>query len=114
MEFTLRSSTFLLASVICLQLYQAEVGESMHIILRCACPESNKFIPDALANFTIIEKGAHCPSDEIIVTLQKNNKEVCLSPSERQGQHLLNCWQRINKDESKKAACLRRRRPHKK
>ncbi|KAJ8365776.1 hypothetical protein SKAU_G00146070 [Synaphobranchus kaupii] len=64
--------------------------------------------------FSITEKGAHCKNDEIIVTLKNNNLKVCLSAEEKQGQNLINCWNRINKDENKKMACLRRKKHHNK
>ncbi|KAJ8416003.1 hypothetical protein AAFF_G00380250 [Aldrovandia affinis] len=109
MEFTLKAR-FFLAAALCLQLHHARVGESVYVPIRCLCPETNVFVPEVLiADFSITEKGAHCESDEIIVTL-KNTMKACLSPGENQGQKLIRCWNRINKDENKKMSCLRRRK----
>ncbi|KAI1886819.1 hypothetical protein AGOR_G00199730 [Albula goreensis] len=114
MEWTLKTLGFLLAVALCLQLFHAQVGESVYVPVRCLCPKTNALVPEGfITTFSITEKGPHCKYDEIILTL-KNKAEVCLSSEERQGKNLLSCWKRINKDESKKMLCLRRKKPHKK
>ncbi|KAJ8264312.1 hypothetical protein GJAV_G00147690 [Gymnothorax javanicus] len=113
MKFMLRSQGIILTAVFCLLLNNAQVGDSVYVPIRCVCPQSNAFVPENLiADFSITEKGAHCDSDEIIVTMKKTNLKVCLNAKEKQGKHLISCWNRIHRDENKKLSCLRKRKPH--
>ncbi|KAG5855713.1 hypothetical protein ANANG_G00052040 [Anguilla anguilla] len=115
MALTLKTLGFFLTVVLCFLLNNAQFGESAYIPpVRCLCPQAEPSVPERLiANFSITEKGAHCQTDTIIVVTPKK-VEICLSAEGKQGQDLIECWNRINKDENKKRTCLRRRKPQNK
>ncbi|KAJ8250757.1 hypothetical protein COCON_G00226790 [Conger conger] len=99
----------LLAFTLCITLYKAQVGGSAFVPARCSCPATYTNMRLKLTDFTVISKGSHCSADEIIVRLERNNKEVCLSPEGPRGKRLLKCWNRIQENGGNKKKCLRRR-----
>ncbi|KAL4639993.1 interleukin-8-like [Arapaima gigas] len=108
MELTHRPLCLLLACL-AYTLLQAQTGDAVYVPTSCLCPHSNKFIHFSLIkDFSVTKKGALCNTDAIVVTLNDNTK-ACLNPSFKQGQNLLACWKRINKDKSQMKTCLRRR-----
>ncbi|XP_066549688.1 C-X-C motif chemokine 3 [Amia ocellicauda] len=108
MKFILKMCSLILAVAV-IQLLQAPLGEAQFVPTRCMCVKSETIFRRRFTNFTVIEKGSHCKNTEIILTLDKSGHQVCLSPDGQRGQRLLKCWNRINKDESKKKKCIRRR-----
>ncbi|ROL49622.1 hypothetical protein DPX16_15948 [Anabarilius grahami] len=89
----------------------AQVVESHHLPKTCQCPQAKIKVRGRFSNFTVTPKGPSCLQDEIIVTRQKNNNPVCLSPEGDQGKRLLECWQRMQKDGKGNKECLRQLNP---
>uniref|UniRef100_A0A673HGD5 C-X-C motif chemokine 9-like n=1 Tax=Sinocyclocheilus rhinocerous TaxID=307959 RepID=A0A673HGD5_9TELE len=78
------------------------VVESQYVPKTCQCPQVKQRVKGPFSDFKVTLKRPNCLQDEIIVTRQKNNSLVCLSPDGPQGKRLLKCWQ------SKK--CIRRQK----
>ncbi|XP_078386871.1 uncharacterized protein LOC144668580 [Cetorhinus maximus] len=80
---------------------------------RCLCFETVKMVPFRyVEDFLIIPKEGHCPSIQIILTINMGNSEVevCLNPNSKQGRMLVGCWERIGHDLVRKVECIRPRR----
>ncbi|KAJ8361393.1 hypothetical protein SKAU_G00179180 [Synaphobranchus kaupii] len=105
----LHTPAAVLAFALCILLYKAQVGASTFVPIRCSCPATYKAVRGPFIDFSVIRKGPHCITHEIIVRLKRTNKEVCLSPEGRQAKRLLRCWNRINKNGGNKRKCLRPR-----
>ncbi|KAI5108052.1 growth-regulated alpha protein-like [Silurus meridionalis] len=106
MKSTAHTFPALLVLGICIQ-YIVQTVESQHIPNRCICLKSKNGDMGPFSDFTVILKRPGCTRDEIIVTLKKGNKQVCLSPHGPQGKRLLKCWHRkqeLGKIDKKTAA----------
>ncbi|XP_050982411.1 uncharacterized protein LOC127175407 [Labeo rohita] len=84
--------------------------ESQHVPKTCECPQVKMRVKTPFSDFKVTPKGPNCLQDEIIVTQQKNNKLVCLSPNGHQGKRLLNCWQKTQKDGMDSKKCIRQQK----
>ncbi|KAK2896820.1 hypothetical protein Q8A67_011308 [Cirrhinus molitorella] len=84
--------------------------ESQYVPKTCECPQVKKTVRGPFSDVKVTPKGPNCLQDEIIVTLQKNNKLVCLSPESHLGKRLLNCWQRLQKDGKISNRCIPRQK----
>ncbi|XP_055026282.2 uncharacterized protein cxcl-c13b isoform X1 [Misgurnus anguillicaudatus] len=87
--------------------------ESQYVPKTCQCPQVTKRVKGPFSDFSVILKGPTCLKDEIIVTLQRNNRQVCLSPNDKQGKRLMMCWQRNGKDSKRCLRKLQKKRPNK-
>uniref|UniRef100_A0A672Q9Q0 C-X-C motif chemokine 9-like n=1 Tax=Sinocyclocheilus grahami TaxID=75366 RepID=A0A672Q9Q0_SINGR len=74
----------------------------------CQCPQVKQRVKGLFSDFKVTLKGPNCLQDEIIVTRQKNNSLVCLSPDGPQGKRLLKCCMQKDGKDSKK--CIRRQK----
>ncbi|XP_059374277.1 C-X-C motif chemokine 9 [Carassius carassius] len=83
------------------------VVESQYIPKTCECPQAKIRIKGPISDFKVTPKRPKCLQDEIIVTLQKNNSQMCLSPEGQQGKRLLKCWQSTQKDGKDSKKCIR-------
>ncbi|XP_078055759.1 growth-regulated alpha protein-like [Mustelus asterias] len=82
--------------------------ETAALPLRCQCFQFvDKVHPKIIKSFQILPKSAHCSRTEIILTVQQNNKEVCLQPEEKQGKKLQNCWESIRHDPNRMRQCTK-------
>ncbi|XP_043912695.1 C-X-C motif chemokine 3-like [Protopterus annectens] len=75
---------------------------------RCKCVKSTKFVPwKNINSFVVTERGPHCTRTEIVLNAKKN-VIICLNPSQKQGQRLLNCWRRMVRDSDGTQKCIRK------
>uniref|UniRef100_A0A3B4BQT8 Chemokine interleukin-8-like domain-containing protein n=1 Tax=Pygocentrus nattereri TaxID=42514 RepID=A0A3B4BQT8_PYGNA len=87
--------------------------DSQHVPTRCECQKSMRAVRGPFSDIKVSLKGHGCDKDEIIVTLKSNNKQMCLSPKERQGKRLLKCWLKMQKKGEDVKKCIQRLRPQK-
>ncbi|KTF90568.1 hypothetical protein cypCar_00010477 [Cyprinus carpio] len=90
-------------------LLTVHVVESQYIPKTCQCPQVKQSVKGPFSDFKVSLKGPNCLQDEIIVTQQKNNSPVCLSPDGPQGKRLLQCWQRTPNGKDRKK-CIHRQK----
>ncbi|XP_056228022.1 chemokine (C-X-C motif) ligand 18b [Seriola aureovittata] len=105
-----QSCTLLLVVVaaVCVQLYQAH-----DFIGRCSCPNTIKFIKGNMSDFQVLEKRPGCDKTELIVTMNRQDnstEKICMNTEGKMAKAFLRCWERINKDESRKMECIDRKR----
>ncbi|KAG7275339.1 hypothetical protein CRUP_035966 [Coryphaenoides rupestris] len=80
---------------------------------RCVCPKTVKYTSENITDFQIIEPGPSCSSMQVIVTLwtaDNSTNMLCLDPARRLAMAFINCWKKINREESKKVTCLNKRK----
>ncbi|KAM9315212.1 chemokine (C-X-C motif) ligand 18b [Pholidichthys leucotaenia] len=92
-----------------------ELHQAQDIPARCSCPETTymKFIKGNMTNFQVFQKHPGCDKIEFIVTMSKpdnSTEKVCINTNGKMAKAFLRCWERINKDESRKMECIDRKR----
>ncbi|TDH16621.1 hypothetical protein EPR50_G00021990 [Perca flavescens] len=95
-------------AAVCIQLCQAQVS-----IGRCSCSETIKFIRGNMSDFLVLERHPGCDKTELIVTMNNadnSTKKFCMNTEGKMAKAFLKCWERINKDESRKMECIDRKR----
>ncbi|KAM4585331.1 C-X-C motif chemokine 11-like [Odontesthes bonariensis] len=110
MGLSQRNCALLLAVVVavCIERYEAQ-----HVMGRCLCPNMGKIIKGNITDFQVYEKWAGCDKTELIVTVNTLNNstvQICLNTQRRIGIAFLKCWDRVNRDESRKMECIERKR----
>ncbi|CAJ1053019.1 chemokine (C-X-C motif) ligand 18b [Xyrichtys novacula] len=105
---TQKSCAFLLVVVaaVYIQLYQAH-----DIPARCYCPETIPFIRGNISDFQVYEKRPGCDKTELIFTMSKadnSTEKICMNTGKKQAKAFLICWDRINKNETRKRECIDR------
>ncbi|XP_041641671.1 chemokine (C-X-C motif) ligand 18b [Cheilinus undulatus] len=105
-----KSCALLLAFVaaVYIQLYQAH-----DIPDRCYCHEFITFIKANISDFQVHEQRSGCDRTELILTLHtagNTTEEICMNTEKKMAKAFLKCWERINKDESRKRECTDRMR----
>ncbi|XP_036958720.1 chemokine (C-X-C motif) ligand 18b [Acanthopagrus latus] len=110
MALSQKSCTLLFAVVaaVCIQLFQAH-----DVPARCSCPGTIKFIRGNISDFQVLEKRSGCDRKELIVTINNadnSTNQFCMNLEGRMAMAFLRCWERINKDESRKMECIHRKR----
>uniref|UniRef100_A0A672HB48 Chemokine interleukin-8-like domain-containing protein n=1 Tax=Salarias fasciatus TaxID=181472 RepID=A0A672HB48_SALFA len=98
----------LLLAAVCMEFYQAQ-----HLPGRCSCPTSIKFIRGNMSDFQVLEKRPGCDRTELIVTVDKahnSTERICMNTEGRMAKAFLRCWEKINKNETRKMECLDRKR----
>ncbi|CAB1435253.1 unnamed protein product [Pleuronectes platessa] len=96
------------AAAVCIQLYQAH-----DFFGRCSCSSSIKFTKGNMSDFQVLENQPGCDRTELIVTMtgpDNSTELLCLDTQGRMAQAFLKCWQRINKDNSRKMECINKKR----
>ncbi|GCC28567.1 hypothetical protein chiPu_0006998 [Chiloscyllium punctatum] len=76
---------------------------------RCLCLNVVKKVPHRLIeDYLIIPKETHCSKTQIILVVNVNNSqmETCLDPGTNQGRALVECWERIGHDITRKRECI--------
>ncbi|XP_016366750.1 C-X-C motif chemokine 9-like [Sinocyclocheilus rhinocerous] len=91
-------------------LLTVQVVESQYVPKTCQCPQVKQRVKGPFSDFKVTLKRPNCLQDEIIVTRQKNNSLVCLSPDGPQGKRLLKCWQSMQNDGKDSKKCIRRQK----
>ncbi|KAK9540229.1 hypothetical protein VZT92_002695 [Zoarces viviparus] len=95
-------------AAVCIQLYQAH-----DFIGRCSCLNTIKFIKGNMSDFKVLESRPGCDKTEFIVTMNNpdnSTENICLNTEGKLAKAFLRCWERINKDESRKMECIDRKR----
>ncbi|XP_078123989.1 C-X-C motif chemokine 9-like [Sander vitreus] len=110
MALSQKRCTLLLVVVaaVCIQLYQAQVS-----IGRCSCLNTIKFIRGNMSDFQVLERHPGCDNTELIVTMNNadnSTEKICMNTEGKMAKAFLKCWERINKDESRKMECIDRKR----
>ncbi|GAA6225847.1 chemokine (C-X-C motif) ligand 18b [Lates japonicus] len=110
MALSLKSSALLLVVVaaVCIGLYQAH-----ELPGRCSCPNTIKFIKGNMSDFQVLEKRPGCDKTELIVTMggsDNSTEKFCMNTEGKMAKAFLRCWERINKDESRKMECIERKK----
>ncbi|KAM9363420.1 chemokine (C-X-C motif) ligand 18b [Symphorus nematophorus] len=110
MALSQKSCTLLLAVVaaVCIQLYQAHDFPG-----RCSCHNTIKFIRGNMSDFQVLERRPGCDRTELIVTMSSQDNStvrLCINTDGKMAKAFLRCWERINKDESRKMECIDRKR----
>ncbi|XP_069386828.1 chemokine (C-X-C motif) ligand 18b [Paralichthys olivaceus] len=102
-------STLLLfvVAAVCIQLYQAQ-----GFFGRCTCLSTIKLNKLNISDFDVFEKRPGCDKTELIVTVTGPNnatERACIDTQEDFTKAFLKCWERINKNESRKMECIDRK-----
>ncbi|MEQ2181526.1 hypothetical protein GOODEAATRI_012505 [Goodea atripinnis] len=84
---------FTLLSLCCL-LTAVRKTDSTYVPGRCLCPKSETGVRGKLTDLKIYPKSATCSNITVIVTLKRNNVNVCLNPEAALGKQLIRCWNR--------------------
>ncbi|KAL7404086.1 hypothetical protein ABVT39_009267 [Epinephelus coioides] len=110
MALSQKSCTLLLAvlAAVCIQLYQAH-----DFIGRCSCPTTIKFVRGNMSDFQVLERFSGCDRTELIVTMSNSDnstEKICINTEGKMAKAFMKCWERINKDESRKMECIDRKR----
>uniref|UniRef100_A0A3Q3BD69 Chemokine interleukin-8-like domain-containing protein n=1 Tax=Kryptolebias marmoratus TaxID=37003 RepID=A0A3Q3BD69_KRYMA len=110
MSLSQRNSAFLMVfmSAVCIELLQ-----STYVIGRCECPEVQRVSKINVTDFKVIEKSATCAKTELILTqikLDNSTQQICVDTLTRIAKNFLRCWERIQKDESRKTECIEKKR----
>ncbi|XP_074487248.1 chemokine (C-X-C motif) ligand 18b [Sebastes fasciatus] len=105
-----QKSIFLLvvAAAVCIQLYNAH-----DFIGRCSCLNTIKFVRGNMSDFQVLERRPGCDKTELIVTMNNpdnSTEQFCMNNEGKMAKAFLKCWERINKNESRKMECIARRR----
>ncbi|KAK2815565.1 hypothetical protein Q5P01_026032 [Channa striata] len=106
---SLKSSTLLIVFLpaVFLQFYET------HDIGRCTCPQTIKFVKGNISDFQVLEKRPACENVELIVTLNRadnSTDKICMNTGGPRAKAFLRCWERINKEESRKMECIERQK----
>uniref|UniRef100_A0A3P9N550 Chemokine interleukin-8-like domain-containing protein n=1 Tax=Poecilia reticulata TaxID=8081 RepID=A0A3P9N550_POERE len=111
MGLSQRNGALLLVFVaaVCMEFYQAQ-----HVVgIRCKCPSFSKILRSNFTDFQVTEARAGCDRVELTVTrikLDNSTETLCMYPKRKLGLQILSCWERINKDKSRKTECLNKQR----
>ncbi|XP_035516962.1 chemokine (C-X-C motif) ligand 18b [Morone saxatilis] len=110
MALSQKSCALLLAVVaaVCIQLHQAHDFPG-----RCRCHTTVKFIRGNISDFHVYKRRPGCDKTELFVTLDKANnstEDICMNTEGKMAKAFLRCWERINKEESRKIECIDRKR----
>uniref|UniRef100_A0A671V0E4 Chemokine interleukin-8-like domain-containing protein n=1 Tax=Sparus aurata TaxID=8175 RepID=A0A671V0E4_SPAAU len=99
---------FVVVAAVCIQLFQAQ-----DVSARCSCLSTIKFIKGNISDFQVLEKRSGCDRKELIVTINNadnSTDQFCMNLGGRMAMAFLKCWERINKDESRKMECINRKK----
>ncbi|XP_054886174.1 C-X-C motif chemokine 10-like [Poeciliopsis prolifica] len=100
---------FALLSFCCL-LTAVREADGTYVPGRCLCPQTTNGIRGQLTDLKVYLTSATCSNVTVIVTLKRNNSNVCLNPEAPMGKQLIRCWKRAQTLGSNVKVCLRRRR----
>ncbi|KAM4598780.1 uncharacterized protein V3H82_021583 [Fundulus diaphanus] len=95
---------------LCCLLTAVRETDGTYVPGRCLCPETIRSVRGQLSDLKIYHKSATCNNVTVIVTLKRNNSNVCLNPEAPLGKQLLRCWNRAQNLGRDVKVCLRRRR----
>ncbi|KAM4729944.1 growth-regulated alpha protein [Anableps anableps] len=95
---------------LCCLLTAVRETDGTYVPGRCLCPQTVKRLRGQITDLKIYPTSATCSKITVIVTLKRNNSNVCLNPEAPIGQQLIRCWKRAQKLGRDVKVCLRRRR----
>uniref|UniRef100_A0A1A8GAH8 Chemokine interleukin-8-like domain-containing protein n=1 Tax=Nothobranchius korthausae TaxID=1143690 RepID=A0A1A8GAH8_9TELE len=110
MAFFQRNVALLLVVVaaVCIELHQGQ-----YVPGRCKCPQVQRVYRINVSDFEVIEKSPTCDKTQVILTSVKpdnSTEQICVDPLAKIAQGFLRCWNRIQKDTSRRMECIERRR----
>ncbi|CAL8333674.1 unnamed protein product [Lota lota] len=80
---------------------------------RCVCHKTARYTSENITDFQIIQSGPSCAATQVIITVENSNNRtdaLCLNPEGRLARAFIMCWDRVNRDDSKKVTCLNKRK----
>ncbi|XP_077936285.1 C-X-C motif chemokine 9-like [Gasterosteus aculeatus] len=95
-------------AAVCIQLHQAH-----DFLGRCSCLNPIMFIKGSISDFEVLESRPGCDKTELIVTMNNPNnstEKLCMNTVGKRAKAFLRCWERINKDASRKTECIDRKK----
>ncbi|CAK6969147.1 chemokine (C-X-C motif) ligand 18b [Scomber scombrus] len=95
-------------AAVCIELYEAH-----DVPGRCMCHRKIKFIKGNFSDFQVLERRPGCDSIELTVTMSNPDNstvKICMDTEGKLAKAFLRCWERINKDKSRKMECIDRKR----
>ncbi|KAM8842766.1 uncharacterized protein ACB058_014340 [Synchiropus picturatus] len=103
----------LVAAAFCSQIFQAH-----EVTGRCLCENTKQYrgAPN-VTDFHALDKRPGCDKREMIVWMRQDNNDttpICLKVNEKMAIKFFACWNRIDKNETRKMECLRRSKPERK
>uniref|UniRef100_A0A3B4YXT3 C-X-C motif chemokine 11-like n=1 Tax=Stegastes partitus TaxID=144197 RepID=A0A3B4YXT3_9TELE len=106
MALSQRNGALLLVFVaaVCVELYQAQ-----NVLGRCSCLSTIKFIKGNISDFQVLEVRPGCDRIELI-TSENSTEKFCMNTEGKMAKAYLKCWERKNKDESRKMECIDRKK----
>uniref|UniRef100_A0A3Q1IEC5 Chemokine interleukin-8-like domain-containing protein n=1 Tax=Anabas testudineus TaxID=64144 RepID=A0A3Q1IEC5_ANATE len=97
-----------IVAAVCIQLFQAQ-----GTLGRCSCPITMKGIKGNISDFQVLERQPGCDHTELIVILNRPDntiEKICMDTEGRRAKAFLKCWERINKEKSRKMECIDKQR----
>ncbi|XP_047434612.1 chemokine (C-X-C motif) ligand 18b [Mugil cephalus] len=110
MALSQRNCAFLLVFVAAVWM---ECSQAQHFFGRCSCPNTVKFVKGNISDFEVLERRPGCDLTEVILTQSNANnstERICMNTEGKMAKAFLRCWERINKDESRKMECIERKK----
>ncbi|XP_008289603.1 growth-regulated alpha protein-like [Stegastes partitus] len=97
----------------CCVLITVRESDGAFIPGRCSCPTTQRGVRGQLKALKIYPRSPSCNNITVIVTLKKNDGQVCLDPEAPMGRQLIRCWRRSHNLGRDVSVCLKRRRARK-
>ncbi|XP_023139474.3 C-X-C motif chemokine 5-like [Amphiprion ocellaris] len=95
---------------LCCVLITVRESDSVFVPGRCPCLTTQRGVRGQMKGLTVFPKSPTCNNVTVIVTLKKNNAQVCLDPEGPMGKQLIRCFNRTQKLGRDVKLCLRRRK----
>uniref|UniRef100_A0A3Q1GDA6 C-X-C motif chemokine 10-like n=1 Tax=Acanthochromis polyacanthus TaxID=80966 RepID=A0A3Q1GDA6_9TELE len=95
---------------LCCVLITVRESDSAFVPGRCSCPTTLRGVRGQLKGLTVLPKSPTCNNVTVIVTMMKNDAQVCLNPEAPMGKMLIRCFNRAHKLGRDVNLCLKRRR----
>ncbi|KAL3972110.1 dynein heavy chain, axonemal [Sarotherodon galilaeus] len=95
---------------LCCVLITVRESNSTFVPGRCACPKTQQGVRGQLKALIVLPQSSTCHNVTVIVTLQRNNKSLCLNPEAPMAKQLIRCWNRVKQLGRDVKLCLQRRK----
>ncbi|XP_005940746.1 C-X-C motif chemokine 9 [Haplochromis burtoni] len=95
---------------LCCVLITVRESSSTFIPGRCVCPKTQQGVRGQLKALKVLLPSSTCHNVTVIVTLQRNNKSLCLNPEAPMAKQLIRCWLRVQQLGRDAKLCLQRKK----
>ncbi|XP_006808066.2 C-X-C motif chemokine 9-like [Neolamprologus brichardi] len=95
---------------LCCVLITVRESNSTFIPGRCVCPKTQQGVRGQLKALKVLLPSSTCHNVTVIVTLQRNNKSLCLNPEAPMAKQLIRCWLRVQQLGRDVKLCLQRKK----